>query len=86
MISIDVGDRVVCDACDVNFTNSDAVGGLLFQSKAICPVCTPRLMKSVEKFGEQRFIRGRAEPGETFKAFVLRIRGGNNTITVLGAG
>jgi len=33
-------------------------------------------------YGEEAYIRDRAAPGETFRAFVLRIRGGNNTVTI----
>lgn len=79
---IDIGDTVVCDLCNKDYTNSDAKGGLLFESKGVCPDCAPRLIKDAEKYGETEFIRERAEEGETFKAFCLRMRGGDNRVII----
>ena len=78
----DIGETVVCDLCNKDYTNSEAQGGLLFVSKGVCPDCIPRLVADAEKYGETEFIRERARPGETFKAFCLRMRGGNNTIVI----
>lgn len=79
---IDIVDIVVCDLCNTDYTDSALKGGFLFGSKGVCPVCAPRFEGEVHACGEGRYIRGRAEPGETFKAFVLRIRAGNNTVSV----
>lgn len=73
---IDIGDLVVCDSCCEDFTDSEEVGGLLFAGWAICPRCVPAWEKS------KPFIRARAAPFETFRAFVLRLRGGNNVIQI----
>ncbi len=81
--SVDIGDIVACDFCDEDYTHSDAIGGFLFQSKGVCPKCAPRMRVSIKKFKEEKFIRGEAQEGETFKAFILRIRNGNNTIRVI---
>lgn len=80
--SIDIGDYVCCDLCSENYTNSDEMGGFLFQSKGVCPKCAPKFLASVKSYNEESFIRDRARPGETFKAFIVRIRGGNNTIRI----
>lgn len=79
---VDIGDCVVCDVCSEDFTNSDEQGGFLFGSYGVCPVCAPRFEANVHACGEGKYIRDRAEPGETFKAFVIRIREGNNTIMI----
>ena len=78
----DIGDTVVCDACSEDYTNSDATGGILFGSRAICPKCAPQWEESAKRHGEERFIRDRAGPEEAFKAFCLRHRGGNNKIRI----
>lgn len=78
----DVGEQVWCDLCGEEYTNSDAVGGLLFGSKAVCPKCEPRMSASIAQYNEQHYIRGRAEEGETFKDFCLRLRGGDNNVTI----
>lgn len=80
---IDIGDHVECDFCGKDYTRSDAKGGLLFGSYGTCPDCAPRIEASAERYGEQDHIRARAGADETFKAFCLRLRGGNNTVTII---
>lgn len=79
---VPVGDFVVCDGCDKDFSNSQEAGGIIFTSSAYCPACAPRIEDSAKKYGETRFIRGRAEPGETFADFVRRYRGPNACIQI----
>ena len=55
----DIGRTVICDFCNEDFTNSDALGGFIFQSKAVCPNCEPEFMKRVVKYHEEKFIRAR---------------------------
>lgn len=80
---IDFSDRVVCDwSCDGDYTHSDEEGGILFGSKAVCPKCAPDLIKSAKAGGESKYIRGHCPKGMSFREWVLRLRGGNNKITV----
>lgn len=81
-VTYDIGRVVLCDLCGKDYTDSEAKGGLLFASKAVCPECVPRLEKDVKAFGEERYIKARAKDGQEFRAFVLELRGGNNTVTV----
>ncbi len=63
---VDIGDTVVCDFCNGEFTDSDKTGGVMIGSYAICPDCvTPALTRDADSV---------AAEGETFKAFVLRHR------------
>ena len=81
----DMGDTVMCDLCGENYTtgeNSTLIGGLLFGSSAVCPKCEPRIAEDAKKYGEESFIRARANAGETFKAFCLRLRGGDNRVII----
>lgn len=80
---VDIGNIVVCDGCSEDYTDSDEVGGIYFCGKAYCPKCSGRVMDDAERFNETRYITGRAMPGESFRAFVLRLRGGDNTIQVI---
>jgi len=79
---VDIGDIVVCDWCDKDFTGSKDPGGVLFQSKAICPWCTPKLERELAAYDELHFIRARAEKGEPFHAFIMRMRGGINIVSI----
>ena len=79
---VDIGNIVVCDLCGEDFTLSDKKGGIVFQSSAYCPDCTRGIMPTIILYNEKHFIIATANPDETFKDFVLRIRNGNNTIQV----
>lgn len=69
---IDVGDCVVCDFCNENFTDSEECGGLLFGSYATCPRCVPWLEAKAEQYGEQTFITQRCPPDKQFRHWVLQ--------------
>lgn len=82
---VDMSGRVLCDDCDRLFTaESTETGGMLFESKALCPTCTPKWMDGIKKHKEERYIRDMAEPGETFFNAVMRWRGGNNDVVITG--
>jgi len=80
---IDVGNIVVCDVCDGDYTDSEECGGVLFGTYSYCPKCERELMPRICGTSEQANIRGKARPGESFKNFVMRIRDGNNTIQII---
>src|SRR5208337_1240963 len=79
---VDIGEIVVCDFCSEDYTDRDDEGGFLFESKATCPACAARIMPDIIKFDEEHLIKDVANPGESFKAFCLRMRAGNNTIVI----
>lgn len=83
-IEFDIGNTVVCDLCDKDYTNSDAVGGFVFESKGVCPECAPNFMQTIAKYGED-YIRARANPQETYRDFILRVRNGNNKVRISGS-
>jgi hypothetical protein len=70
VIHLDVGNRVICDDCDVEYSDAPDVGGLLFQSKAICPACAPKWEASAKRYGEEQYIRARCPEGKSFAAWV----------------
>ena len=70
VITLDLGDKVFCDSCGDDLTDSDVKGGMLFQSKAICPQCMPRWERNIKKHGEERFVRGRCPEGKLFADWV----------------
>lgn len=76
----DIGEVVVCDFCNEDYTDSDEPGGFLFGSYGTCPKCVPRIEIAAKHHNEEDLIRERALPGETFKAFSLRMRQGDNKI------
>lgn len=80
---IDIGDMVVCDLCNEEYTGKPDPGGFLFQSKAVCPACAPKFERDVRKFQEEHLIRARCPEGQPFAAWVLSLRGGDNTIQII---
>lgn len=78
--TIDVGLSVVCDLCGEDFTNRDDVGGFLLGSNAVCPKCAPTVRADLVKYNELRFVKRSCPDGVPFREWVLRLRGGDNTI------
>lgn len=76
---IQIGRIVLCDGCNADFTASEEQGGLLFSSSAYCPACAPGMEASAAMYSEEGHIRARAKPGESFRDFVYRIRGGDGS-------
>lgn len=78
----DVGESVMCDYCGSDEHN-DEHGGLLFGSSAVCPGCQSKTELDINRYNEGHLILDRAKPDETFREFVLRLRGGDNTVRVI---
>lgn len=78
----DIGNTVLCDFCDEDYSFSSEKGGIIFQSKGVCPKCCPDFLVNVRKYGEEEFIRAKPKPDESFRDFILRIRDGNNKVTI----
>lgn len=74
VIEIDPGNKVVCDFCDTDYTDSKECGGLLFQSKAVCPKCEPALIRSAESYDEMRFVRGHCPEFMAFADWIRSLR------------
>lgn len=66
----ELGRVVLCDDCGEDFTDSPAVGGILFVSRACCPSCAPRWEANAKKYGEDRYIRARCPEGKSFADWV----------------
>lgn len=75
VITVDMGDRVICDwGCGEEWTDRPESGGLLFGSKATCPDCAPRLEANARKHGELHFIRARCPENMSFADWVRSLR------------
>ncbi len=71
LVSETFSNRVECDFCGEDFTNRDDKGGLLFQSKAVCPLCARRVEKDAKKYGEEYLIRDRCPENMAFRDWVV---------------
>lgn len=69
--SYDLGNSVVCDICNENYTDSDECGGITFGSYAVCPKCTPRIEKRAKESNEVHRIEFRCPPDKSFKDWVI---------------
>ena len=74
IINVDIGDAVLCDLCNGDFSESEETGGFIFGSKAVCPRCAPALEEDIIKFEEGAYIRRRCKETESFKEMVLQYR------------
>jgi hydrogenase maturation factor HypF (carbamoyltransferase family) len=77
-----LGDIVLCDFCNDDYTVSDDTGGLIFGSKAVCPNCTPKLSADAKRYNEEHFIKARCKPDQSFADFVREFRSGPAEIKV----
>ena len=66
----DLGDSVLCDMCGTDYTKSDVKGGITFGSKAVCPLCTPKIIASAKVHGESGYIKSRCPEDKTFANWV----------------
>lgn len=75
VFTLDVGRRVFCDmSCDKEWTDSKKSGGFLFGSKAVCPECEDRILKSINGYGEESHIKGYCPGNESFADWVRSMR------------
>ena len=68
----DMGDTVICDICDRDYTDSEECGGFLFGSYAYCPVCAKDKLPRIKSFGEEGHISRYCPPAMSFKDFVIK--------------
>ena len=74
VITVDVGDDVICDYCSEDFTNSNQVGGFILSGDAICPNCAERTWKLLKKHNEERYLKAICKENESFADFVRNYR------------
>ncbi len=79
---IDIGETVVCDVCNDDYTDLPDSGGFIFGSYAYCPKCAIDGMKNIQKYKEESRIRAVCPSHSSFADFVRGYRGGNNLITI----
>ena len=74
VINLDVGDDVLCDHCGRDYSDSEECGGILFETRAICPKCEDEWIASAKRFGETSCIKAKCPEGVTFADWVRSIR------------
>lgn len=77
---IDIGEMVICDVCNEDYSNSNESGGFIFTSKAYCPKCAKKRLPEIKGYGEEKYIKAYCPSTMSFKDMVLAWRCGNNTI------
>lgn len=82
---VPLGQTVLCDWCDADWTARPESGGFLFGSKATCPDCAPRLEAGAKAHGEESFIRARCPEGTSFAGWVRNMRGPDAAVRVTGS-
>lgn len=78
-----MGNIVICDVCNGDFTDSELSGGFIFGSNAYCPRCAKRNLPMIKSYNEEHYIKAFCPEGVTFADFVRKYRGPNAAITVM---
>lgn len=68
----DPGPVVICDLCNADYTERADTGGILVQSKAVCPACAPGYEAKLREYDEMRYLRARCPAGMSFADWVRR--------------
>ena len=79
---VDIGDIVVCDICDKDYTNLPNSGGFIFTSYAYCPECAEKGLKLIKSYNEEKYIKAFCKKGQSFADFAREFRGSNNKIYI----
>lgn len=66
--------KIKCDLCGEGYKHKPDKGGMLFGNNFVCPKCLIGFEDEIRQFEEEDLIRAKAIEGETFHAFVLRIK------------
>ena len=79
---IEIGDLVLCDICNKDWTTETQTGGMLVQSKGVCPDCSPKYRCDLIKYEEQYLIRAICPPETSFADWIRSLRGPEATIEI----
>lgn len=66
----DLGNVVLCDLCNKDYTNSNVSGGFTFGSKAVCPDCEDNFRKLVKECEEDHLITAECPEDKSFADWV----------------
>lgn len=79
---IPLGDTVVCDICNADFTDSDESGGFIFSGYAYCPNCAKEGWEKIKEKGEEKYIQAICPESKSFADFCRDFRGEDAKITI----
>jgi hypothetical protein len=81
---IPIGDDVLCDLCNEDYTHKVDSGGFMFSSYAYCPKCAEEHLKSIRESGEEHFISERCPANMSFADWIRELRGPDAGIRIIG--
>ena len=77
-----MGNTVLCDICNDDYTNSIESGGGIVGSYGVCPKCWPRYAEDLTKHREWKHVRRLCPDEQTFADFVREYRGGDGLVII----
>ncbi len=80
---IDIGNTVLCDLCNEDYTDSQEKGGFIFMTKGVCPKCSRKFLETVKKCKEEVYISEYCPKDTSFADFIRNYRGDNNFIEII---
>lgn len=76
-IEIEIGNVVICDICNRDYTNSTEKGGFVWSGRGICPKCQGDLLKEIKICKEEKYIEAYCPANMSFADFIIEFRGKN---------
>lgn len=77
-IRIDIGDKVICDNCGMDYSDRTETGGFLIGSRGWCPSCEPETRKLLKQYNELGCITAECPPNMSHKDWILAWRKGRH--------
>ena len=74
-IVADLGNTVICDICNKDWTDDPTSGGILVGSYAVCPDCEPKKLRQLKKYNEMYCINARCPSDMSFAKWIAEGRG-----------
>ena len=68
-----MGDTVLCDVCNADYTNSEESGGFLFSSYAYCPKCAKDKIANIRKLDEEKYISAHCPDDMSFRDWIINV-------------
>jgi len=82
-IEYSLGNIVLCDICNEDYTNFIDIGGFIFCNKAVCPKCATEFLKKIKSYNEENFIEAYCKTNKSFSDFIREYRGENCKIKII---
>jgi len=74
VVNLNVGDSVICDNCNADFSHRTESGGFLIGSRGWCPDCEAESRALLRRYNEEHLITATCPSDMSHRDWILSIR------------